>query len=54
MQFKVELQSFQDRINKDPLLSKDSELRLDSEFHQIKEEIVPKPENTETQNEKNK
>ncbi|MDD4309522.1 MAG: DivIVA domain-containing protein [Candidatus Cloacimonetes bacterium] len=45
MQFRVELQSFQDRIGKDPLLSKDSELLLDSEFRQIKEEIVPKPEN---------
>jgi DivIVA domain-containing protein len=44
MQFRVELQSFQDRIGKDPLLSKDSELLLDSEFRQIKEEIVPKPE----------
>ena len=54
MQFKVELQSFQDRINKDPLLSKDSELRLDSEFHQIKEEFVPQPEHTETPTEKSK
>lgn len=44
MQFRVELQTFQDRISKDPLLSKDSELLLDSEFRQIKEEIVPKPE----------
>jgi len=42
MQFRVELQSFQDRIGKDPLLSKDSELLLDSEFRQIKEDIVPK------------
>ena len=42
MQFRVELQSFQDRIGKDPLLNKDSELQLDSEFRQIKEEIVPK------------
>ncbi len=54
IQFKVELQSFQDRISKDPLLSKDSELRLDSEFHQIKEEFVPKPEHTETQTDKSK
>lgn len=45
MQFRVELQSFQDRISKDPLLSKDSELLMDGEFKQIKEEIVPK--NTE-------
>ena len=45
MQFRVELQSFQDRIGKDPLLSKDSELLLDSEFRQIKEDIIPKPEN---------
>lgn len=44
LQFRVELQSFQDRIGKDPLLSKDSELMLDSEFRQIKEEIIPKPE----------
>lgn len=47
MQFRVELQTFQDRIGKDPLLSKDSELLLDSEFRQIKEEIVPKPENSD-------
>ena len=45
LQFRVELQTFQDRISKDPLLSKDSELLLDSEFKQIKEDIVPKPEN---------
>jgi len=43
LQFRVELQTFQDRIGKDPLLSKDSELMLDTEFRQIKEEIVPKP-----------
>ena len=52
IQFKVELQSFQDRISKDPLLSKDSELMLDSEFHQIKDDFVPKPENNEPQNTK--
>jgi DivIVA domain-containing protein len=46
LQFKVELQSFQDRIGKDPLLSKDSELTLDSEFRSIKDEIVPKPDGT--------
>jgi len=44
LQFRVELQTFQDRISKDPLLSKDSELLLDSEFKQIKEDFVPKPE----------
>jgi len=54
IQFKVELQSFQDRISKYPLLSKDCELRLDSEFHQIKEEFVPQPEHTETPTEKSK
>jgi len=48
LQFRVELQTFQDRIGKDPLLSKDSELMLDTEFRQIKEEIVPKPETKET------
>jgi hypothetical protein len=42
MQFKVELQSFQDRISKDPLLSKDTEQLMDGEFKQIKEDIVPK------------
>ncbi len=45
LQFRVELQAFQDRIGKDPLLNKDSELLLDSEFKQIKEDFVPKPEN---------
>lgn len=44
LQFKVELQSFQDRISKDPLLSKDSELIPEGDFKQIKEDIVPKPE----------
>lgn len=48
LQFKVELQSFQDRIGKDPLLSKDSELTLDSEFRSIKDEIVPKPDAADT------
>lgn len=41
LQFRVELQTFMDRIGKDPLLSKESELVLDKEFHQIKDEIVP-------------
>lgn len=44
MQFKVELQSFQDRISKDPLLSKDTEQLMDGEFKQIKEDIVNKPD----------
>ncbi len=44
MQFRVELQTFMDRIGKDPLLTKDAEQLLDSEFRQIKEEIQPKPE----------
>jgi DivIVA domain-containing protein len=42
MQFRVELQSFQDRISKDPLLNKDTEQLMESEFKQIKEDIVPK------------
>lgn len=42
LQFRVELQSFQDRISKDPLLSKDTEQLIDGDFKQIKEEIVPK------------
>ncbi len=44
LQFKVELQTFMDRIGKDPLLTKDTEILLDREFHQIKEEITPKTE----------
>jgi DivIVA domain-containing protein len=43
-QFRVELQTFMDRIGKDPLLAKDSEPLLDKEFTQIKEEIVHKTE----------
>ena len=42
MQFKSELQTFMDRIGKDPLLTKDTEQLLDTEFRQIKEEIQPK------------
>lgn len=42
LQFRVELQTFMDRIGKDPLLTKDAEIQLDREFQQIKEEIVPK------------
>lgn len=49
LQFRVELQAFQDRIGKDPLLNKDSELLLDSEFRQIKDDFVPKPENPDAQ-----
>lgn len=41
LQFRVELQTFMERIGKDPLLSKESELLLDKEFHQIKADIVP-------------
>lgn len=41
MQFKVELQTFMERINKDPLLSKDAEKLIETEFKQIKENIVP-------------
>ncbi len=44
LQFKVELQTFMDKIGKDPLLAKDSENLLDREFHQIKDEIAPKLE----------
>ena len=42
MQFRVELQTFMDRIGKDPLLTKDAEQMLDSEFKQLKEEIQPR------------
>ena len=45
LQFRVELQTFMDRIGKDPLLTKESEQLLDKEFHDIKDEIVPKIEN---------
>ena len=41
MQFKSELQTFMDRIGKDPLLTKDTEQLLDTEFRHIKEEIAP-------------
>ncbi len=44
MQFRVELQTFMEKIGKDPLLAKETEQLLDKEFHQIKEEIVPKTE----------
>lgn len=42
MQFKSELQTFMDRIGKDPLLTRDTEHLLDSEFKQIKDEINPR------------
>ena len=41
MQFSSELQTFLERISKDPLLTTDTEQVLDSEFKQIKEEIHP-------------
>jgi cell division initiation protein len=44
LQFRVELQTFMDRIGKDPLLTKESEQLLDKEFHDIKDDIVPKIE----------
>jgi cell division initiation protein len=50
MQFRVELQTFMDRIGKDPLLTKDAEQMLDSEFKRIKEEIQPQiGQNTDNQ-----
>ncbi|NLW18309.1 MAG: DivIVA domain-containing protein [Candidatus Cloacimonetes bacterium] len=42
MQFKSELNTFMDRIDKDPLLTKPVEQLSDSDFKQIKEEINPK------------
>ncbi|MDP2173434.1 MAG: DivIVA domain-containing protein [Candidatus Cloacimonadaceae bacterium] len=51
MQFKSELQTFMERISKDPLLTKESENLLDTEFRQIKDEINPKIEqHRDTQN----
>lgn len=44
LQFRVELQTFMDRIGKDPLLLKENEQLLDKQFSDIKEEIVPQPE----------
>ncbi|PKN77842.1 MAG: hypothetical protein CVU48_10190 [Candidatus Cloacimonetes bacterium HGW-Cloacimonetes-1] len=52
LQFKVELQTFMDRIGKDPLLTKDTEILLDREFHQIKDEIAPKTEIKQNNSEK--
>ena len=39
MQFKAELQTFMDRINKDPLLGKEADKLINREFSQIKENI---------------
>ncbi len=50
LQFKVELQTFMDRIGKDPLLTKETEHLLDREFHQIKEEIVHKVDHQDKPN----
>lgn len=47
MQFRSELQTFQDRIEKDPLLTREAEHLLDTDFKQIREEInpqAPKPQ----------
>jgi len=44
LQFRVELQTFMERIGKDPLLTKETEQVLDKEFHDIKDEIIPKIE----------
>ena len=44
MQFKSELQTFLERIGKDPLLAKESEQLVDQEFRNIKEEIVSGPD----------
>ncbi len=41
MQFKSELQTFMERIGKDPLLVRESEQLIDREFHQIKEDMAP-------------
>lgn len=41
MQFRAELQTFMDRIGKDPLLTRETEQLLDTEFKQIKEDINP-------------
>jgi cell division initiation protein len=45
MQFRSELQTFQDRISKDPLLTRETENLLDTDFKQIKEEINPQKSN---------
>lgn len=46
LQFQVELQTFQDRISKDPLLTKNPD-KPEGEFKQLKEEISPNPPNGE-------
>lgn len=42
MQFRAELQTFMDRIGKDPLMIKEAEQLIDKEFNQIKDEISQK------------
>lgn len=49
MQFSSELQTFLERISKDPLLTTDTEQVLDSEFKQIKEDIHPNTPKAEAQ-----
>jgi len=41
MQFRSELKTFQERIDKDPLLVRDNEHLLDTDFKQIKDDINP-------------
>ncbi len=50
MQFKSELQTFMDRIGKDPLLIQGSENLLDTEFKQIKDDINPQANPTTQDN----
>ncbi|HRY84237.1 MAG TPA: DivIVA domain-containing protein [Candidatus Cloacimonadota bacterium] len=50
MQFRVELQTFMDRIGKDPMLAKDADQLLDSEFKQLKDEIQPRLDQSPDQN----
>jgi len=44
MQFRAELQTFMDRIGKDPLMIKEAEQLIDKEFNQIKEDITQNKE----------
>lgn len=44
MQTKAELQTFMERIGKDPLMIKDAEQVIDRQFTQIKDEIIQKQE----------
>ncbi len=48
LQFRAELNTFMERIGKDPLLAKDTEQMLDKEFHTIKDEINPRLEDKQT------